>query len=77
MDIQSVDAATNTNPLNQEAIINTERAPHNITVKNYNPNEPKISKPNKSYRDKHKYRKYKLKLKLNYIVELCLMMKKN
>ncbi len=38
------DAETNTDPLNQIGIINKvkKKKPHNITIKNYNPDEPKV-----------------------------------
>ncbi len=58
-----MDKDTNTNPLNQIAIINSEtkKKPHNITVQNNNPNEPKI-KVNTKYSEKQKYRSYKTKI---------------
>ena len=62
MDIQTANADTNTNTFNQIGIINsdkTKQKPHNITIKNFNPNEPKIRKSNLLYTDKQKYRKYK------------------
>ena len=54
------------NPLKlfQKLVLNTqdkEKKPHNIKVKNYNPNEPKI-KEDKRYSAKQKYRVYKTKL---------------
>ena len=63
MEIQSVDAANNTNQLNQIALINTDKSkkkPYDVKIKNYNPNEPKI-KANMKYSDKHRFRKYKTK----------------
>ncbi len=58
----NADAFTNTWPQKYINIINTEKKkkPHNITIKNYNPNEPKIY-PNMKYTKKQKYRKYKTK----------------
>ena len=63
MEIQSVDAANNTNQFNQIALINTDKLkkkPYDVKIKNYNPNEPKI-KANMKYSDKHRFRKYKTK----------------
>jgi len=63
MEIQSVDAANNTNQFNQIALINTDKSkkkPYDVKIKNYNPNEPKI-KANMKYSDKHRFRKYKTK----------------
>ena len=61
MDLEN-DVGTNTNPLNYVGIINTKnkKKPYNITFKNFNPNEPKIS-VNTMYSDKQKYRRYKTK----------------
>jgi len=45
MEINSVDAAVNTNPLSQIAVINKDKLkkkPYDVKIKNYNPNEPKI-----------------------------------
>ena len=58
----SAPAGTNTNPFSQIGIINKEKKkiPHNITIKNNNPNEPKIQ-INMKYSDKQKYRRYKTK----------------
>jgi hypothetical protein len=49
-------------PLNNIGLINSEQKekPHNITIKNYNPNEPKRT-PNMKYSDKQRYRRYKTK----------------
>ena len=65
MDIQTANANTNTNTFNQIGIINsdkTKKKPHNITIKNFNPNEPKIRKSKLLYTDKQKYRTYKTKI---------------
>ena len=65
MDVQTANANTNTNTFNQIGIINsdkTKQKPHNITIKNFNPNEPKIRKSNLLYTDKQKYRTYKTKI---------------
>ncbi len=42
--IAIANADTNTDPQKYINIINTEKKkkPHNITIKNYNPNEPKV-----------------------------------
>jgi hypothetical protein len=64
MDIQSVDAATNANPLSQAALINTDKIkqkPYDVKIKNSNPNEPKIQ-ANVKYSDKHRFRKKKTKI---------------
>ena len=59
-----MDKETNTNPFSQIGIINKEtkrsKKPHNITINNYNPNEPKIN-VNMKYSEKQKYRRYKTK----------------
>ena len=57
-----MEKGTNTGPLSQIGIINqdTKKKPHNITIKNYNPNEPKVI-PNMKYSDKQKYRRFKTK----------------
>jgi hypothetical protein len=63
MEINSVDAAVNTNPLSQIAVINTDKLkkkPYDVKIKNYNPNEPKI-KANMKYTDKQNFRRYKTK----------------
>ena len=61
-DIGIANAETNTNPYNNINVINAEKKkkPHNITIKNYNPNEPK-SYPNMKYTEKQNYRRYKTK----------------
>ena len=41
-----------------------EKKPHNIRIKNRNPNEPKI-KPDTRYSEKQKYRIYKTKIEPN------------
>ena len=43
---------------------NKEKKPHNIRIKNRNPNEPKI-KPDTRYSEKQKYRIYKTKIEPN------------
>jgi hypothetical protein len=63
MEINSVDAAVNTNPLSQIAVINTDKLkekPYDVKIKNYNPNEPK-TKANMKYTDKQNFRRYKTK----------------
>ena len=63
MEINSVDAAVNTNPLSQIAVLNTDKLkkkPYDVKIKNYNPNEPKI-KANMKYTDKQNFRRYKTK----------------
>ena len=45
-------------------ILNAKHAkkkPHNITIKNFNPNEPKPRKPKILYSEKQNYRRYKTK----------------
>ena len=62
--IETANAATNTNTFNQIGIINTDKKkqkPHNITFKNFNPNEPKTRKSQILYSDKQNYRRYKTK----------------
>ena len=64
MDIQTADAATNTDPLNRIGILNldkTKKKPYDVRIKNYNPNEPKARQSNILYSDKQKYRRYKTK----------------
>ena len=54
---------TNIDPLKKINIINTgqiKKKPHNITIKNFDPNEPKVY-PNMKYTEKQKYRRYKTK----------------
>ena len=63
MEINSVDAAVNTNPLSQIAVLNTDKLkkkPYDVKIKNYNPNEAKIQ-VNTKYSDKQKFRRYKTK----------------
>jgi hypothetical protein len=62
METVSSDASTNTNPLSQIAFINKdkEKKPYDVKIKNYNPDEPKIS-VNMKYSDKQRFRKYKTK----------------
>ncbi len=63
MEINSVDAAVNTNPLSQIAVLNTDKLkkkPYDVKIKNYNPNEPKI-KANMKYSDTQNFRRYKTK----------------
>lgn len=59
---RTANAETNTDPLKSINIINTDKKkkPHNITIKNFNPNEPKVY-PNMKYTEKQKYRRYKTK----------------
>jgi hypothetical protein len=59
-EIKRANAGTNTNPLNNIALIDgkKKKKPHNITIK-YG-NEPKILK-NMKYSDKQNYRRYKTK----------------
>ena len=58
-----MDKETNAELFNKVAIINkeTKKKPHNITIKNNNPNEPK-TKVNMKYSEKQKYRRYKTKI---------------
>ena len=63
-EIETANAAINTNTFNQIGIINTDKKkpkPHNITFKNFNPNEPKTRKSQILYSDKQNYRRYKTK----------------
>ena len=56
--------ATNTNPNNNIGIVNVgqlKKKPHNITIKNFNPNEPKTHQSRILYSDKQNYRRYKTK----------------
>ena len=59
---------TNTLPVSNIGIVNLEqkKKPHNINIKNHNPNEPKIQ-PNTKYTDKQNYRKYKTKTEPNLL----------
>ena len=55
---------TTTNPNNNISIINAgklKKKPHNITIKNFNPNEPKTHKTKILYSEKQNYRRYKTK----------------
>lgn len=59
-----VEMATNTNPNNNIGIVNAgqlKKKPHNITIKNFNPNEPKTHQSRILYSDKQNYRRYKTK----------------
>ena len=61
-DKKTIDANTNTNP--NISIINAgklKKKPHNITIKNFNPNEPKTRQSQILYSDKQNYRRYKTK----------------
>jgi len=60
--IATASADTNTDPQKMINVINTEKKKksHNITIKNYNPNEPKVY-PNMKYTEKQNYRRYKTK----------------
>ncbi len=62
-DITTANADTNTDPQKFINFINTEKKEkqHDITIKNFNPNEPKAY-PNMKYIEKQKYRKYKTKI---------------
>jgi len=62
MEAATIDASTNTNPLSQIAFINKDKKkkPYDVNIKNYNPDEPKIS-VNMKYSDKQRFRKYKTK----------------
>ena len=62
MEAATIDASTNTNPLSQIAFINKDKKkkPYDVKIKNYNPDEPKIS-VNMKYSDKQRFRKYKTK----------------
>lgn len=63
-DKKTIDANTNTNPYNNIGIINSgklKKKPHNITIKNFNPNEPKTRQSQILYSDKQNYRRYKTK----------------
>ncbi len=63
--METAEFGTNTNPntMNNIALLNSKikKKPHNITIKNFNPNEPKI-KSNMKYSDKQNYRRYKTKI---------------
>ena len=62
MEPAKTDAATNTNPVSQIALINkeTKKKPYDVKIKNNNPNEPKIQ-VNMKYSDKQRFRRYKTK----------------
>ena len=62
-DIETANAETNTNPLNNFNVINTntKKKPYDVKIKNNNPNEPKVY-PNMKYTEKQKYRRYKTKI---------------
>jgi hypothetical protein len=66
-----MDKETNAELFNKVAIINkeTKKKPHNITIKNNNPNEPKINIDMK-YSDNKNIADTKPKLNLNYIIKL-------
>ena len=57
---------TNTLPVSNIGIVNLEqkKKPHDINIKNYNPNEPKI-KSNIKYSGKQSFRGYKTKTEPN------------
>ena len=57
-----------TNPAYNIGIINPEqkKKPHNVTIKNHNPHEPKI-KANTKYSAKQSYRRYKTKKEPNLL----------
>lgn len=62
---------TDASPLNNIGLINSEqkKKPHNITIKNYNQNEPKRT-PNMKYSDKQRYRRYKTKTEPNLLSKI-------
>ncbi len=64
--METAEFGTNTNPntMNNLLLINSKikKNPHNITIKNYNPNEPKTKQSKILYSDKQNYRKYKTKI---------------
>ena len=64
--METAEFGTNTNPntMNNLLLINSKikKKPHNITIKNYNPNEPKTKQSQILYSDKQNYRKYKTKI---------------
>ena len=71
--IETANAATNTNTFNQIGIINTDKKkqkPHNITFKNFNPNEPKTRKSKILYSNKQNYRKYKTKTEPQLFIKI-------
>jgi hypothetical protein len=56
---------TNTDTINNNIVLmNAEKKkkPHNISFKNFNPNEPKIHQINTKYSDKQKYRRFKTRI---------------
>ena len=58
-------------PVGNIGIVNLEqeKKPHNITIKNYNQNEPKRT-PNMKYSDKQRYRRYKTKTEPNLLSKI-------
>ena len=52
---------TNVNPNNNINAGKLKKKPHNITIKNFNPNEPKTRKPKILYSEKQNQRRYKTK----------------
>lgn len=68
-EVNTMETNTDTFNNNNIALMNTKKTkkPHNISFKNFNPNEPKIHHINTKYSDKQKYRRYKTKIepKLN------------
>ena len=63
---------TNTNPFSQIGILNKEKKskPHNITIKNNNPNEPKM---NINMKDNILIEKDVEKVLTNLQMEMCMM----
>lgn len=58
-------------PVGNIGIVNLEqkKKPHNVTIKNYNQNEPRAS-PNMKYSDKQRYRRYKTKTEPNLLSKI-------
>jgi len=72
-DKKTIDANTNTNPNNNISIINAgklKKKPHNITIKNFNPNEPKTRQSRFYIVISKITADTKLRLNQNYIVKL-------
>ena len=69
----TTNAETNTNPYNNIGIINAgnlKKKPHNITIKNFNPNEPKTRQSRFYIVISKITADTKLRLNQNYIVKL-------
>ena len=58
-------------PVGNIGVVNLEqqKKPHNINIRNYNPNEPKRT-PNMKYSDKQRYRRYKTKTEPNLLSKI-------